>query len=188
MRGVPGRCRPRSGAPGHQTPERWRGPARALPPSSARSTPPQRPIQRAVSGLRSPGPIGEQRAQPIPAGWRLEGLAEDGQTRERLAKEAAPLRPRLIQALADGAAEDDLVLAFARAAIRASDGPPGPAWRPAAAACGRGLPLGDGIGICLLPDGRAAATRDMPDGTRLVQPLARVLDVSAPTSPAAALR
>jgi len=130
--------------------------------------------------------VGEQRARPISAGWRLEGLAEDGQTRERLAKEAAPLRSRLIQALADGAAEDDLVLAFARAAIRASDGPPGPTWRPAAAACGRGLPLGDGIGICLLPDGRAAATRDMPDGTRLVQPLARVLDVSAPASPVAA--
>ena len=132
--------------------------------------------------------VGEGRALPIPTGWRLEGLPENGWDGGRLAEETAPLRPRLIQALAAGNAEDDLVLAFARAAIRAADGPPIPAWTPAAAACGRGLPLGRGLGICLLPDGRAAATHDLSDGTRLVQPLARAADLSVPAFPAAAPR
>lgn len=148
------------------------------------------PARRLWAQIARPegGDVGEGRALPVPAGWRLEGLPEAGPEGARLAEEAAPLRPRLIRALADGAADDDLVLAFARAAIRAADGPPGPAWAPAAAACGRGLLLDVGVRICLLPDGRAATTRDMPDGARLVQPLARAADLSAPASPAAAPR
>jgi len=151
---------------------------------------PPDPARRLWAQIARPdgGDVGEGRALPIPAGWRLESLPENGRDGERLAEEAAPLRPRLIQALAAGGAGDDLVLAFARAAIRAADGPPGPAWTPAAAACGRGLPLGGGLGICLLPDGRAAATRDLSDGARLVQPLARAADLSAPAFPAAAPR
>ena len=116
---------------------------------------------------------GKGRALPIPGGWRLEGPPVDAPASTALAEEAASLRPALTEALRTGAIDDALTLAFARAAIRAASGPPGPAWAPAAASCGRGLLLEEGVRICLLPDGRAAAAHDLPDGARLILPLAR---------------
>jgi hypothetical protein len=159
-------------------------------------------IDAAISGIEAPpapdparllwaqvaqpdGPeTGAGRAHPHGSGWRLDGPLPNAPDAERLAEEAAPLRPEIEAAVEAGLAQDELVLAFAHAAVRAVFGPPVPVWPPAAAACGRGLALGGGRHACLLPDGRMALAQDLPDGGREVRPLARADDLSAHGHPA----